>query len=166
VGGGPALHISDRSIVIIILINSWNVELFHLSNDELITPVIFAPRDDGRGVSPTAPTRPLGLVAAPTSPRRARRRVRRDVDRGRSAKCADGPVRISLRHLHDVDDLGSSGVSCIEGLGRLDAPPGTSRRHRENTTTELGFRVWGWRVSRLRFPCVSPWGSCRREPAA
>ena len=45
----------------------------------------------------------------------------------------------SLHHNHHVDDLGSSGVSCIEALGRWDAPPGTSRRRRENTTTELGF---------------------------
>ena len=40
--------------------------------------------DEALDSSTTAPTRPLGLVAAPTSPRRARRRARRDVDRGRS----------------------------------------------------------------------------------
>jgi len=96
------------------------------------------PRDDGRGVSLTAPTRPLGQITAPTRPPR-RRRARRDVDRGRSAKYAGGPVHPSLHHNHHVDDLGSSGVSCIEALGRWDAPPGTSRRRRENTTTELGF---------------------------
>ena len=39
-----------------------------------------------------------------------------------------------------------------------------SRRHREDTTTQLGFRVWGWRVSRLGFPCVSAWRSRRRDP--
>ncbi len=110
---------------------------------------------------------PPQLVAAPTSCRGARRGARRNVGRGRSGAARErGPLHPSLRHLHDVDDLGSSGVSFIEALGRWCAPPGTLRRHRDNTATELRFRVRAWRVSRLAFPSGSPWRSCRRGAVA